>query len=111
AQAVSAHAGSLAAMATTCSLGTRFLLLCGRFRRRARGGSLYSHGLAAPDLLQIVEVAHRRMHDVHDHVAEVDQHPFTARFALDAVDACAVLARLFLDVVRERLHLARRLAA
>src|SRR6267143_4095317 len=92
-QAVSAQAGSLAATATTCSLATRFLL-----RRRFGDGALDAHRLSAPDFLQVVEVAHRGMHDVHDHVAEIHQHPFAARLALDAVDAGAVLAHLFLHV-------------
>src|SRR5919201_2322695 len=106
-QAVSPQAGSLAAMATTRSLATRALFL----GSGARGGFLYAHGLAAPDFLEIVEVAHRRMHDVHDHVAQIDEHPFAARLALDAVDTRAVFAHLFLHVVGERFHLARRLAA
>src|SRR5919201_6320622 len=110
AQAVSAQAGSLAAMATTCSLATGALFRR-LLHRRARGGSLYSHGLPAPHFLQIVELAHRGMHDVHDHVAEVDQHPFAARLTLDTVDPRAVLAHLLLHVVGERLHLARRFAA
>src|SRR5438067_2134621 len=97
-QAVSAHSGSLAARATTCSLATRFFL-----RRRLCRRARQAYGLAAPDFLEVVKVAHRRMHDMHDHVAEVDEHPFAARFALDAVDPSAVLARLFLHVVRERL--------
>src|SRR5438876_7155973 len=67
--------------------------------------------LPAPDFLQIVEIAHRRMHDVHHHVAEVDEHPLAARFALDAVDAHAVLPDFLLHAVRQRLDLARRVAA
>src|SRR5437660_9778632 len=110
-QAVSAQAGSLAAMARTCSLATRFVLLCRRIGGRTRGGFLDSHRLTAPDLLEVVEVAHRGVHDVYDHVAEIHQHPLAARFALDAVDARAALSRLFLYVVGERLHLARRVAA
>src|SRR5256885_2021280 len=73
--------------------------------------ALEAHRLPAPDLLQIVEIAHRRMHDVHDHVAEVDEHPLAARFALDAVDAHAVLPDFLLHAVRQRLDLARRVAA
>src|SRR5438552_2648854 len=73
--------------------------------------ALEAHRLPAPDLLQIVEIAHRRMHDVHHHVAEVDEHPLAARFALDAVDAHAVLPDFLLHAVRQRLDLARRVAA
>src|SRR2546421_7655350 len=60
---------------------------------------------------QVVELAHRRMHDVHDDVAEVDQHPFAVGLALDAVDAGAALAHLPLHVVGERLDLSRGVAA
>src|SRR5258706_6013029 len=105
--AVSAHAGSLALTARTRSLATSGLLdnaLCGGRLRQL-------HGLAAPHFLEVVEVTHRRMHDVHDNVAEIDQHPFAVRFAFNAVDACAVLPDLVLDVVGERLDLARRIAA
>src|SRR5438105_7797842 len=106
AHASSAQRGSLAASATTCSLATSSL-----FRGLVRAGTLNAHGLPAPDFFQVVEVAHRRMHDVHDHVAEIDEHPFAVRFALDAVDARAVFAHLLLHVVGERLHLPRGLAA
>ena len=51
------------------------------------------------------------MHDVHHHVAEVDQHPFAARFALDAVDAAAGLLDLLVHAVGERLDLPVRIAA
>src|SRR5687768_3899818 len=102
AQAASAHAGSLALTATTWSRGTRPRY----FLRRTQ-----PHRLAAPDLLQVVEVSHRGMHDVHDHVAQVDQHPFAARRAFDAVDARAELAHALLHAVGERLHLAVRVAA
>src|SRR5205809_6522657 len=107
AQAVSAHAGSLALTARTRSLATSGLpagALC-------RGGLRQLHRLAAPYFLEVVEVAHRGMHDVHDDVAEVDQHPLAVGFALHAVDARAVLAHLVLHVVGERLDLARRVAA
>src|SRR5581483_10275489 len=106
AQAVSAQAGSLAAIATTCSLGTGVVL-----RRLLDASAFDLHRLAAPYFLEVVEVAHRGMHDVHDYVAEIDQHPFAAGLALDAVDARAVLAGLLLHIVGERLHLACRLAA
>src|SRR5256885_12822743 len=105
-QAVSAQAGSLALTARTRSLGT-----CALFRHRLlRGGLLLRrpcgscrHGdrLAAPDFLQVVELAPRRMHDVHDDLAEVDQHPFAVGLALDAVDAGAALPPLPFSVVCE----------
>src|SRR4051794_30753474 len=94
AHASSAQRGSLAASATTCSLGT------GAFLRGLFGlGALHAHGFAAPHFFEVIEVAHRRMHDVHYDVAQVDQHPFAVRFALDAVDARAVFAHLLLHVV------------
>src|SRR5882724_4713344 len=107
AQAVSAHAGSLALTARTRSLATSGLLdnaLCG-------GGLRQLHALAAPYFLEVVEVAHRWMHDVHDDVAEIDQHPLAVRLPFDAVDPRAALAHLVLHVVGERLDLARRVAA
>src|SRR5690349_4260397 len=104
AQACSAQPGSLAATATTWSRGTRALFL-------ASHGAFQAYGLAAPDFFQVVEVAHRRMHDVYDHVAEVHQHPFAIRFALHAVHPRAVLTHFLLHVVGERLYLARGFAA
>src|SRR4051812_14618973 len=117
AQAVSAHAGSLALTATTWSLATGFGLrglALGGFRHRRlwfRLRSLHLHAFAAPDLLQVVEAAHRRMHHVHHHVAEIDQDPLARRGALDAVDALAERLELVPHVVRKRLHLARGVAA
>src|SRR5258708_4351446 len=107
AQAVSAQAGSLAATATTRSLATRCTLLF----RRALCSLLHPHRLAAPHFLEIVEAAHRRMHDVHHDLAQVDEHPFAARLPLDAVDAGAGFAHLVLQVIGERPDLARRVAA
>src|SRR5688500_4908338 len=106
AQAVSAQPGSLALTATTWSLGTRF-----RFCRALLLRRVEAHGLAAPDLLEIVEAAHRGMHDVDHDVAEIDQHPLPGRFALDAVDARAELAHALLHAVRQCLHLPVRIAA
>src|SRR5574339_617811 len=103
AHASSAQPGSLPPSATTRSLGTllrlRFFLL------------LELDRLAAPDLLQVVELAHRGMHDVHHHVAQVHQHPLAAPFALHAVDAPAGLLDALLHAVGERLDLAVRVAA
>src|SRR6266540_2116528 len=100
AQAASAQPGSLALTATTRSLGMRLFRFEGL-------GFLHADRLAAPDLFEVVEAAHRGMHDVHHDVAEIDQHPFSSRLAFDAVDACAVLPHLVLHAVGERLHLAR----
>src|SRR5688572_9530171 len=107
AQASSAQPGSLALSATTRSLGTRFGLLL----RRGLPRSLELHRLATPQLLQIVEVAHRGMHDVNDDVAQVDQHPFAAALALDAIDPPAERPDPLLHAVGERLHLAVGVAA
>src|SRR5687768_15718341 len=100
-----AQSGSLALAARTCSLGTRVRL----FRRLLRLGHL--HGLAAPDFLQVVEAAHRGMHDVHDDVSQVHQHPLAARLALDAIDARAERLDPLLDALGERVELAARVAA
>src|SRR5690242_19613762 len=94
AHACSAQAGSLAATATTRSLGTRAFFV-------GSGGTLQAYRLPAPDFFQVVEVAHGRMYDVHDHVAEVDQHPFAVCFTLDAVHPGAILAHFLLHVVGE----------
>src|SRR5205823_10477948 len=113
AQAVSAQAGSLWPTATTRSLGTR-LSLCGALRpgpkaHRLRLGlqahrlrlGLQAHRLCAPDLLEVVELARRRMHDVHDDVAEVHQDPLAARFTLDAIDAGAEDRELLAQMIGE----------
>src|SRR5687767_2299648 len=105
AQAASAQSGSLPLSATTWSLGTR---LCLRLLFRSLGFAFLAHRLATPDLFQVVELAHRRMHDVHHYVAQVDQHPFAARLALYAVDARALLADALLHAVGERPHLGIR---
>src|SRR2546430_16407431 len=93
AQAVSAQPGSLALTARTLSLGTLlcrcFLLLF--FLLRFDRGRLDLDLLPAPDLLQVVELAHRGMHDVHHHVAEIHQHPLAGLLALHAVDRRAAL--------------------
>src|SRR3954471_12336587 len=121
AQAVSAHAGSRLLTARTRSLGTRFTLrralggwlFCGLalWRRYFDGGFLHPHGLAAPHFFEVVEVACSRMHDVHYDVAKIHQDPFAVCFALDANDVRAQRRELVLDVVGERFHLARRVAA
>src|SRR6185503_17373414 len=94
AQASSAQPGSLALTARMLSLGTPRLLWFFSIDEANR--------LAAPDFLEVVEVAHRGMHDVHDHVAEVDQHPLAGLLALDAVHARAELADALLHAVCER---------
>src|SRR3979409_849463 len=93
AQAASAHAGSLASSATTCRRATfrGFFLRCGLLHRglhlHRRLLGLELDRLAAPHLLQVQDAPPRRTHDVHPPVAEVDQPPFAAGLALDAVDA------------------------
>src|SRR6185295_841384 len=98
AHASSAQPGSLAATATTLSLGThRFLFQL--------------HFLVAPDFLEVVEAAHRRMHDVHDDVAEVDQQPLAALLSFDAVHPAAGFLHLVAHPVGHRPHLGVRSAA
>src|SRR2546421_13113318 len=89
AQADSAHAGRRLLTATTRSLGTRFSPGRAACAAGRLGGRLEAHRLAAPDLLEIVEVPRRRMHDVDHHVAEIHQDPFAVRLALDGVNAGA----------------------
>src|SRR5260221_2469803 len=108
AHACSAQAGSLAATATTRSLGTgRLLLRRGGLRLRSFG----LHFLAAPHFFQIVEAAYRRVHHVHDDLAQVDQHPFAAFLDLDSIHLAVVLLHLVAHVDCERLYLARWIAA
>src|SRR5205814_2851415 len=102
-RALRAQAGRLLATATTWSLAMRLLLLRLRF--------LQLYRLLAPELFQVVVAAHRRVHDVHDDVAEVDQHPLAVPAALDAVDARADLLHRFLHARGERVHLPVGVAA
>src|SRR6185436_1801169 len=106
AQACSAQSGSLPLSATTWSLGTRLGFLFWSF-----GLGFHLYRLSTPDFLQVIELAHRGMHDVHHHVAEIHQHPLAARLAFDAVDGRALLADAFLHAVGERPHLGIRGAA
>src|SRR5678815_5423364 len=103
AQASSAQPGSLALTARTLSLGTPRLLWFFSIDKANR--------LAAPDFLEVIELAHRGMHDVHDHVAEIDQHPIAGLLALDAVHARAELADALLHAIRQRSHLPIGVAA
>ena len=68
------------------------------FRRRLALGGAQFHRLLAPDFFQTVVLADGRLHDVHDHVAQVDEDPFARVFAFqpDHVAAC------FLDLVAHR---------
>src|SRR6188474_2689632 len=98
AQACSAQPGSLPPSATTWSLGTRLRLALFLGFCFFRG-----HGLAAPDLFQVVELTDRGVHDVDHHIPQVDQHPFAARLALDPVDAPAELLDALLHALGERI--------
>jgi len=55
--------------------------------------------------------AHRGLHDVHDDVAEVDEHPFAALLAFHAVDVAARRLGLLAHAARERAQLPARLGA
>src|SRR5438105_1555809 len=106
AHACSAQPGSLALTARTLSLGTRplrYLLDPGSIGKTNR--------LAPPDLLEVIALAHRRMHDVHHHVAQIHQHPLAGLLALDAVDARAELDDALLYPVCKRLDLSIGVAA
>src|SRR5262245_7610004 len=59
-----------------------------------------------PQLLEVVVLAYGRLHDVHDHRAEVHQYPFAGLLAFDAVDAAAAFAHLVLNAAGERPPLA-----
>src|SRR4026208_1316038 len=81
AQAPSAQPGGLALAARTLSLGTPRLFWFFSIDKANR--------LAAPHFLEVIKLAHRGMHDVHHHVAEVDQHPIARLLAFDPVHARA----------------------
>ena len=68
-----------------------FVLVTGRhslaLRRRCLGRHL-------PHLLQLIEDAHLRPEQMHDHVAGIDQHPVAVRLALDRNPMAVLLQHL-----------------
>src|SRR5262245_13753718 len=60
-------------------------------------------GAQVPELLEPVELADARQHDVHDKVLQVDEHPLALALALDAVGTVAGLAATLDQPVRDRL--------
>src|SRR6185437_15500892 len=48
---------------------------------RSRGGRIRFG--AFPEVLEPVQLAHARQHDVQDHLIEIDEHPLTFALALD----------------------------
>src|SRR5580765_5058057 len=69
-----------------------------RFLRHVGACGERSDFLPAPDFFQAVVAANRWLHDVDDHVTQVDQHPFAGVFAFGTDD----LATLGLDFVAHR---------
>ena len=65
----------------------------------------------APQFFEVVVGAHRGLHDVHDHFAQIDQHPFAAVFAFGAVHRFAEFLEFYHHIVGQRLGLARGLGA
>ncbi|MPN13049.1 hypothetical protein SDC9_160369 [bioreactor metagenome] len=59
-----------------------------------------------PELLEVVVAAYRRLHDMDDQIADIDQHPFPGVLAFDRDDFAAGLAHLLLNVAGQRLDLA-----
>src|SRR4029079_10077858 len=100
-RALFAQGGRLLATATTCSLATSGLLF-GRGAAFWLRCFLYLHFLAAPELLQVVVAAHRRVHDVDHDVAQVHQHPFAVAPPFDAHHRRAQRLQFFLHVRGER---------
>ena len=45
---------------------------------------LHAHGLLAPNIFQVVILANRRLHDVHDAGAAIHDDPFAIVFAFNA---------------------------
>src|SRR5436190_21940269 len=56
------------------------------FAGRTGSGAL-AHGTRwGPELLEVVVLPDRGLHDVRDHRAEIDQYPFSGLLPLDAVE-------------------------
>src|SRR5438093_5442239 len=77
--------------------------LCGNRRLRAT-----TRRRRRPQLLQIVIAAHCRLHDVHNDVAAVDEHPIARFLAFDADDSCAGGLHRFANVLRQGFYLPAR---
>src|SRR5258708_1266356 len=67
----------------------------------ARGALRRRH---IPQLLESVELAHARQHDVHDHLAQIDEHPVAVLLSLDAVRAESRLLGPFDHALRDGAH-------
>src|SRR5471030_2207003 len=76
-----------------------------------RALQLYAHGFIAPDFLEVVVLAQRRLEDMDDSVAAIDQHPLADLFAFGADDVAAQPLDLVAHAVGERLGLTIRRAA
>ena len=61
--------------------------------------------LAAPDLFEVVIAADRRLHHVHDDVAEVHQHPLAGLLALDGDHVAAGFLDLLAHMGGQRARL------
>ena len=61
---------------------------------------------ALPETLEVIELPGRHLHDVNDHIAEVQQGPFAAVQPFAAERAHALLLDLLQDVLGQRLDLA-----
>src|SRR5258708_12606995 len=57
-----------------------------------------------PQLLESIELAHARQHDVHDHLAQIDEHPVAVLLSLDAVRAESRLLGPFDHALGNRAH-------
>src|SRR3984885_5940490 len=59
-----------------------------------------------PQFLETVELAHARQHDVHDHLAQIDEHPVAVLLTFDAVRTEPRLLGLFDHALRNGAHVA-----
>src|SRR5258708_19591463 len=57
-----------------------------------------------PQLLESIELAHARQHDMHDHLAQIDEHPVAVLLSLDAVRAESRLLGPFDHALRDGAH-------
>ena len=68
----------------------------------ARRGEFDPHRLAPPEFFEVVVGPDRRLHDVDDDVAEVDQHPLAGVFAFDRNHMAAMVPDLVPNACRKR---------
>src|SRR5262245_2016729 len=67
-------------------------------------GQLHSRGVT-PESFQVVELPHRLIEDMDDHIGEIHQHPLTSEDTLDRERRKTGLTEVFFDSLRDALDL------